>query len=65
MKVLLAVGLACIAGGIALTLTTHVLIGPILIIAGVAAFGRIAFAEGLTRIATFLSTGTWRRGRPS
>lgn len=54
-------GLAALAAGIAVVLTIHSLLGPLLVVAGVLAVGRVAFAIGLTRIAEFLSTGSWRR----
>ena len=54
------VALAILGIGIALALTTQSLLSGLIIMGGVAAVGRVAFVGGLTRIATFLSTGTWR-----
>jgi hypothetical protein len=58
---LLPLGLAAVVAGVVLAVTAHVLLGPILIVAGVLGIGIPAFAVGLDRIAVFLSTGTWRR----
>ena len=61
MVVVGVAGLVALVAGVAIALTAHSLLGPVLIMAGVLAVGRVAFAVGLTRFVTFLSTGTWRR----
>jgi hypothetical protein len=55
------VGLATLVAGIVVALTVHSLLGPLVIVAGVLAVGRVAFAAGLPRVIGFLSTGSWRR----
>jgi len=57
----LVLGIVMVAAGLAVALKAHSLLGPLLIIAGVAALGWVAFIVGVDRVAAFLSTGTWRR----
>jgi len=57
----LVLGVAAVAAGLVVALNVHSLLGPLLILGGVAALGWVALIVGLDRVAAFLSTGTWRR----
>lgn len=57
------VSAAVVVAGVALALTLHSLLGPLLIIGGTLGLGWVAFVVGLGRIVRFLATGTWRSHR--
>jgi hypothetical protein len=63
MRLVIALSSAAVVGGLILMLAFPVLLGPILIIGGVARLGVAMIPTIIDRFVQFLSTGSMRRKR--
>jgi hypothetical protein len=63
MRLVIALSSAAVVGGLILMLAFPVLLGPILIIGGVARLGVAVIPTIIDRFVQFLSTGSMRRKR--
>jgi hypothetical protein len=63
MRLLIALSTAAVVGGLILMLAFPVLLGPILVVGGVAGLGVAMLPTIIDRFVQFLSTGSMRRKR--
>jgi hypothetical protein len=61
VRFVLLITLAVVVIGFVIAMTMHTLLGPILILGGLAGLGWFAVPDLLDRFTAFLSTGSFRR----